>query len=59
MADVPLDLPSRSTAPSIVTSPFTSQITGGLEGWFLKVTVTPLGISTEENLKTTAHFSGS
>ena len=41
------------------TSPCTSQTTGALGEWFLKVTVTPDGMFTLEYLKTTAHLSGS
>ena len=52
-------LPFRSTTPSIVALPETSQITGAPVGWFLKVTVTPSGMLMDEYLKTIAHWAGS
>ncbi|MCU0781517.1 MAG: hypothetical protein MUF04_10515 [Akkermansiaceae bacterium] len=45
--------------PLMVTAPCTSQMTGALDGWLVKVTVTPDGMLTEEYLNTTAHWAGS
>ena len=43
----------------MITSSFTSQITGARDGWFRNRTVTPGGTSTSWYLKTTANRTGS